>query len=122
MLVTTVFGLILAVLDVVALAITGIPCRCCGVLAFLTNHIPNVGFLLGLVPPAVPALLEGGWQHEHGGDEADDGPHQRDHRVCPIVARALGTGVAVVVAGPWQRQFPGNRERPRSRSMVTHTP
>lgn len=29
-------------------------------LAFITNHIPNVGFLLGLVPPALIAVLEGG--------------------------------------------------------------
>ncbi|PXY25205.1 AI-2E family transporter [Prauserella coralliicola] len=63
MLVTTVFGLIVAVLDVVALAIMGIPLPVLwGVLAFITNYIPNVGFLLGLAPPAVLALLEGDWQ------------------------------------------------------------
>jgi len=31
-----------------------------GLLAFVTNYIPNVGFLIGLVPPALLALLEGG--------------------------------------------------------------
>ena len=31
-----------------------------GVLAFVTNYIPNVGFLIGLVPPALIALLDGG--------------------------------------------------------------
>ncbi len=31
-----------------------------GLLAFITNYIPNIGFLIGLVPPAVIALLEGG--------------------------------------------------------------
>jgi predicted PurR-regulated permease PerM len=29
-------------------------------LAFITNYIPNVGFVVGLVPPAILALLEGG--------------------------------------------------------------
>ena len=33
-----------------------------GLLAFVTNYIPNVGFLIGLVPPALLALLEGGPQ------------------------------------------------------------
>jgi len=28
-----------------------------GVLAFVTNYIPNIGFLLGLVPPTLIALL-----------------------------------------------------------------
>jgi predicted PurR-regulated permease PerM len=30
------------------------------VLAFVTNFIPNIGFFIGLVPPALIALLEGG--------------------------------------------------------------
>ncbi len=29
-------------------------------LAFVTNFIPNIGFVIGLVPPALLALLEGG--------------------------------------------------------------
>jgi predicted PurR-regulated permease PerM len=29
-------------------------------LSFITNYIPNVGFVLGLIPPAVLGLLEGG--------------------------------------------------------------
>ena len=33
-----------------------------GVLAFITNFIPNIGFIIGLVPPALLALLTGGWQ------------------------------------------------------------
>ncbi|GAA4735253.1 AI-2E family transporter [Actinomycetospora chibensis] len=61
--VTAVFGLIVAVLDTAALAIMGIPLAVLwGVLAFLTNFIPNVGFIIGLVPPALLALLTGGWQ------------------------------------------------------------
>jgi AI-2 transport protein TqsA len=59
--VTTVFGFIVAVLDVIALLIIGVPLAFTwGVLAFVTNYIPNVGFLLGLVPPTLIALLDGG--------------------------------------------------------------
>ena len=59
--VTTVFGFIVAVLDVIALLIIGVPLAFTwGVLAFVTNYIPNVGFLIGLVPPALIALLDGG--------------------------------------------------------------
>ncbi len=59
--VTTVFGLIVAIIDVAALAIIGVPLAVTwGVLAFVTNYIPNIGFLLGLVPPALIALLDGG--------------------------------------------------------------
>lgn len=56
--VTTVFGLIVAIIDVAALAIIGVPLALTwGVLAFVTNYIPNVGFVIGLVPPALIALL-----------------------------------------------------------------
>jgi AI-2 transport protein TqsA len=59
--VTTVFGLVVAVLDVIALFIIGVPLALTwGVLAFVTNYIPNVGFVIGLVPPALIALLDGG--------------------------------------------------------------
>ena len=58
LLVSTVFGLIVAVLDGVALAIIGVPLPVLwGLLAFITNYIPNVGFIIGLVPPALLALL-----------------------------------------------------------------
>ena len=59
--VSTVFGLIVAALDTAALALLGIPVPLLwGLMAFLTNYIPNIGFIIGLVPPAVLALLEGG--------------------------------------------------------------
>jgi AI-2 transport protein TqsA len=59
---TTVFGLIVAALDSVALLLLGVPLAITwGVLSFITNFIPNIGFVLGLVPPAVMGLLEGGW-------------------------------------------------------------
>lgn len=61
-LVSTVFGLIVAVLDTVALAWLGVPMALTfGVLAFITNYIPNVGFVIGLVPAALMALLDEGW-------------------------------------------------------------
>ena len=60
--VTTIFGLIVAIIDVVALLIIGVPLALTwGVLAFVTNYIPNIGFLLGLIPPTLIALLDGGW-------------------------------------------------------------
>jgi len=59
--VSTVFGLIVAVLDTIALAILDVPAPVLwGLLAFITNYIPNIGFVIGLIPPAVLALLEGG--------------------------------------------------------------
>jgi predicted PurR-regulated permease PerM len=59
--VSTVFGFGVAVLDTIGLLILGVPLAVLwGLLAFLTNYIPNVGFLIGLVPPALLALLEGG--------------------------------------------------------------
>jgi AI-2 transport protein TqsA len=59
--VATVFGLIVAAFDVVFLWLAGVPLAVLwGLLAFITNYIPNVGFVIGLIPPALLALLEGG--------------------------------------------------------------
>ncbi|MCK2221448.1 AI-2E family transporter [Actinomadura sp. ATCC 31491] len=61
LIVSTVFGLLNAVLDVVALSILQVPLPLLwGVLALITNYIPNVGFVIGLLPPAMLALLDGG--------------------------------------------------------------
>jgi AI-2 transport protein TqsA len=61
--VTTLFGLALAVLDTVALVLLGVPLAVLwGLLAFITNYIPYVGFWIGVLPPAILALLGGGWQ------------------------------------------------------------
>lgn len=60
--VTTVFGLLTAVVDTIALFALGVPLAVLwGLLAFITNYVPYVGFFIGIVPPAVLALLEGGW-------------------------------------------------------------
>ena len=62
-LVTTIFGLIVAVFDGVALAIMGVPLALVWALfSFLTNYIPNIGFIIGLIPPAIVALFANGWQ------------------------------------------------------------
>lgn len=59
--VSAVFGLIVAVIDTGLLWALGIPAAFVwGILAFVTNFIPNIGFVIGLVPPALIALLEGG--------------------------------------------------------------
>jgi AI-2 transport protein TqsA len=59
--VSTVFGAIVAVVDTGVLWAMGIPLALTwGLLAFITNFIPNIGFVIGLVPPALLGLLEGG--------------------------------------------------------------
>ncbi|MEV0717933.1 AI-2E family transporter [Asanoa sp. NPDC050611] len=59
--VSTIFGLVVAIFDGIALWILGIPLAVLwAVIAFVTNYIPNIGFVIGLAPPAVLALLEGG--------------------------------------------------------------
>ncbi|MGW8590481.1 AI-2E family transporter [Dietzia sp. NPDC055877] len=61
LLVSTVFGLIVAVIDGAALWLLGVPLPVLwALLSFITNYIPNIGFLIGLIPPALLALLEGG--------------------------------------------------------------
>ncbi|RJL30939.1 AI-2E family transporter [Bailinhaonella thermotolerans] len=59
--VSTVFGAINTVLDVTALYILGVPLPLLwGILAFIANYIPNIGFFLALIPPALIGLLDGG--------------------------------------------------------------
>ncbi|MFF4414502.1 AI-2E family transporter [Streptosporangium sp. NPDC001559] len=61
LMVCTVFGLIVALLDTAVLALLGVPLPLLwGLLSFITNYIPNVGFVIGLAPPAVLALLDSG--------------------------------------------------------------
>jgi AI-2 transport protein TqsA len=63
LIVTTVFGGLVAALDTTALALLGIQGAVLwGLLAFVTNYVPNVGFVIGVAPPALIALLDGGWR------------------------------------------------------------
>jgi AI-2 transport protein TqsA len=56
------FGAIVAVLDGLALWWLGVPAPIVwAVLAFVTNFVPNIGFVLGLIPPAILAFVVGGW-------------------------------------------------------------
>ncbi|QAY74868.1 AI-2E family transporter [Agromyces protaetiae] len=60
--VNAVFGAIVAVLDGLLLWAVGVPVPVVwAILAFVTNFIPNIGFVIGLVPPALLALVVGGW-------------------------------------------------------------
>lgn len=59
--VSTTFGIVVAVIDALALMALDVPLPLTfGLLAFVTNYIPNIGFVIGLVPPALLALLDGG--------------------------------------------------------------
>lgn len=56
------FGAVVAIIDGLALWAMGVPAPVVwAILAFVTNFIPNIGFVLGLIPPAVLALVVGGW-------------------------------------------------------------
>ncbi len=60
--VNAVFGAIVAVIDGLALWWLGVPAPAVwAILAFVTNFIPNIGFVVGLIPPALLALVVGGW-------------------------------------------------------------
>ena len=57
----TTYDHIVAVLDVVALGILNVPMAVTwGVLSFITNYIPNIGFFVGVIPPALLALVDSG--------------------------------------------------------------
>ncbi|QOQ39722.1 AI-2E family transporter [Trueperella pecoris] len=61
--ITTVFGLIVAIVDGFALQVMAVPLAWTWAYwAFITNYIPNIGFIIGVFPPMVMALLDQGWQ------------------------------------------------------------
>lgn len=56
------FGAVVAIIDGLALWALGVPAPAVwAILAFVTNFIPNIGFVIGLVPPALLSLVVGGW-------------------------------------------------------------
>jgi len=63
LLMTALFGAIVGVLDAGALWLLGVPLPLVwGFFSFLTNFIPNIGFVIGIIPPAFLALLDDGWR------------------------------------------------------------
>ncbi len=62
-LVNTIFALAVAIIDVAILSWLHVPLVLTwGILSFVTSYIPNVGFIIGMVPPAIIALLDQGWE------------------------------------------------------------
>lgn len=60
--VNATFGAIVAIIDGLALWALDVPAPAVwAILAFVTNFVPNIGFVLGLIPPALLALVVGGW-------------------------------------------------------------
>lgn len=58
---SAVFGVILAVGDYIALLLLGVPFPLTwAIVAFICNFIPNIGFAVAVVPPALLALLADG--------------------------------------------------------------
>lgn len=61
MVLKTVFGVAIAAVQTVVMLLMGVDFAVqWGVLAVITNYIPNVGFVLGLIPPVAVTLLEKG--------------------------------------------------------------
>lgn len=59
--VTAVFGAVVATLDVILLMVLDVPLPLLwGLLAFLASFVPTIGLLVGLIPPVVIGLLDGG--------------------------------------------------------------
>jgi AI-2 transport protein TqsA len=63
LLMTALFGAIVGVLDTGALWLLGVPLPLVwGFFSFITNFIPNIGFIIGVIPPAFLAFMDDGWQ------------------------------------------------------------
>ncbi|SDU78443.1 AI-2E family transporter [Arcanobacterium phocae] len=61
--VTTVFGLVVAFVDGLVLETMSIPLAWTWAYwAFITNYVPNIGFVIGVIPPMIIGLLDSGWQ------------------------------------------------------------
>jgi len=61
--VNTLFGLSVALINMGILTWLQIPLVLTwGILSFVTAYIPNIGFIIGMVPPALIALLARDWQ------------------------------------------------------------
>ncbi|TFC42552.1 AI-2E family transporter [Cryobacterium sp. TMT2-10] len=62
MVTTTALGLVQGTLNALALVVLAVPgAFLWGLLSFVCSYIPNVGYLIAIVPPVVFGFLEGGW-------------------------------------------------------------
>lgn len=60
--VSSIFGAIVAVVNGIVLAVLHVPMPMAwAIFSFVTNYVPNIGFVVGLVPPALMGLLDSGW-------------------------------------------------------------
>lgn len=61
-LVSTIFGLIVAIVNGIVLYFLDVPMPVAWALfSFITNYVPNIGFIIGVIPPALMGALDSGW-------------------------------------------------------------
>ena len=85
---TALFGAIVGVLDAGALWLIGVPLPLAwGFFSFITNFIPNIGFVIGIIPPALLALLDSGWEEHGAGHRRLQRPQRHDPDVHPAALR-----------------------------------
>ncbi len=65
--INSIFGLIAATINTILLLFVGVDFAILwGLLSFLLSFVPNVGFVVAVVPPAILALIEFGFGHAIG--------------------------------------------------------
>ena len=90
---TALFGAIVGVLDSGALWLIGVPLPLAwGFFSFITNFIPNIGFVIGIIPPALLALLDSGWEEHGAGDRRLQRSQRHDPDVHPAPVRRQHRG------------------------------
>ena len=133
--VTAYLGAAVAILETILLLVLGVPnALLWGLLSFFLSFIPYVGFILALIPPALLALITGGWvaalvvdrrlrRHQHRLGQRDQAARD-GHRDQPLAAHrvrlpgavGLGPGAArrpARGAHDADRQGPALRGLPR---------
>ena len=85
---TALFGAIVGVLDAGALWLLGVPLPLVwGFFSFITNFIPNIGFIIGIIPPAFLALLDAGLEGAAARGPGLQRPQRHDPDVHPAAHR-----------------------------------
>ena len=88
LLMTALFGAIVGVLDAGALWLLGVPLPLVwGFFSFLTNFIPNIGFIIGIIPPALPGTARRRVAGAAAGDRGLQRPQRHDPDVHPAAHR-----------------------------------